>query len=191
MADAGGEMEVLVQNLQMMGFSAELSQAAALLCGSTDVERALDLIETTPAEALIAQAKFNLAGADNDEDEDDDGPEYKAVFVVRKDLQMSPGKVAAQVAHAVLALVHRNPAQNQQQVQAWQITGEKIVVCECADEQAFAELKRKAQECNVLYASCVDAGRTEVAPESETVVGFGPAPEEIVNQVTGRLALLK
>lgn len=209
----------VAEALQGMGFEPDLAAAAAALSRGRGVEAALDLIDaaqTSPAgtAGLVAQAVTaaeggtlfqrdatdgaaarrpnQLAGlVDEEESSSDDGlEEHKAVFVVRKDLNMSPGKIAAQVAHAALALVSAD-AQSVEKVHLWQSLGEKIVVCECADAAQFAVLKQKAAAERIVCASVHDAGRTEVEEGSETVVGFGPDGEEAVNRVTGKLRLLK
>ena len=47
-----------------------------------------------------------------------------------------------------------------------------------------------ARKNNVPSYIVRDAGRTQVAAGSETVIAIGPAPEELVNSITGHLKLL-
>eukprot|EP00392_Amoebophrya_sp_AT5.2_P012712 g12819.t1 len=169
------------------GTAGLVAQAVTAAEGGTLFQR-----DATDGDGAAARRTNQLAGlVDEEESSSDDGlEEHKAVFVVRKDLNMSPGKIAAQVAHAALALVSAD-AQSVEKVHLWQSLGEKIVVCECADAAQFAVLKQKAAAERIVCASVHDAGRTEVEEGSETVVGFGPDGEEAVNRVTGKLRLLK
>jgi len=51
----------------------------------------------------------------------------------------------------------------------------------------------KAHSCglfHVSHAKQVDAGHTQIAPGSRTVLGIGPAPESAFRAVTGSLKLL-
>ena len=59
-----------------------------------------------------------------------------------------------------------------------------------ADEEAMLDLYQRAKEVGVPTYIVVDAGRTQVAPNSRTVMAVGPALEDQVNQVTGGLKLL-
>jgi peptidyl-tRNA hydrolase, PTH2 family len=47
-----------------------------------------------------------------------------------------------------------------------------------------------AEEAKLPFFVVADAGHTQVARGSLTVLAIGPAPESLVNQVTGSLVLL-
>eukprot|EP00961_Rhodomonas_salina_P227011 3069122-Rhodomonas_salina.1 len=201
------EAEVVVM-LVGMGFERELAVRAAQLAGASGVEGALELIEgspellagTAPQNPLAMSAGVGTApvpapgGGFRPLDSAPRG--LKAVFVVRADLQMSPGKIAAQVAHAALALVrnhHHGTATDDDRTRLllWQTIGEKIVVVEVEGPQQMEALQVRAREVGLIQAEIHDAGRTEVEPGSQTVCGFGPHYEEEANKVTGHLSLLK
>ncbi|KZV77611.1 PTH2-domain-containing protein [Peniophora sp. CONT] len=114
----------------------------------------------------------------------------KLVLVVRTDLGMSSGKIAAQCSHATLAcykaLVNKNP----KLVKHWERTGQAKIALKCNSEDQLLELEAIAKSLNLCARSIQDAGRTEVAAGSTTVLGIGPAPVELINQVTGKLRLL-
>ena len=111
---------------------------------------------------------------------------YKQVIVVRKDLKMSPGKVAAQVAHAS---VESWKKADKKIKEAWEKEGAKKVVLEVQSEEELLELKRKSK--NLPTALIRDAGVTEVPPGTVTCLGIGPASEEEIDKLTGHLKLLK
>lgn len=52
------------------------------------------------------------------------------------------------------------------------------------------ELMGTAQSLGITAEVIQDAGRTQIDPGSLTVLGVGPAPKSVVNQVTGDLKLL-
>ena len=47
-----------------------------------------------------------------------------------------------------------------------------------------------AQAAKLPFYVVADAGRTQIAAGSNTVVAIGPAPVSAINQITGRLPLL-
>lgn len=51
-------------------------------------------------------------------------------------------------------------------------------------------MARHARSLNLCARTIQDAGRTQVAPGSKTVLGIGPGPARLINQVTGKLKLL-
>ena len=51
-------------------------------------------------------------------------------------------------------------------------------------------LHAKAQSLGLTAEVIADAGRTQIASGSHTVLGVGPAPKSVVDLVTGSLKLL-
>lgn len=113
--------------------------------------------------------------------------EYKQVIVIRKDLKLSKGKLAVQVAHASLDAYERaNPSQRGE----WKLCGTKKVVVEVPDLKTMLALHRKALKLGLPCAIIKDAGRTELAPGTVTALGIGPDAEPRVDEVTGELKML-
>lgn len=113
---------------------------------------------------------------------------YKQVLVVREDLKMSPGKLAAQCAHASLGAWRRSGRLIKG---LWRVEGEKKVVLRAKSEKELLELEKKAKEMKLPCFLVRDAGRTELSPGTITCLGIGPAREKIVDKITGSLPLLK
>jgi PTH2 family peptidyl-tRNA hydrolase len=114
---------------------------------------------------------------------------HKMVLVVRKDLNMSVGKVAAQCSHAAIGIYKRLYSGNPKLLNEWEHEGQKKVVVSCNSEAELNELEKKAISISLPCQIIKDAGRTEIAPGSKTVLAV-LGPDYIVDQVTGGLSLL-
>ena len=116
--------------------------------------------------------------------------EYKMVIVTRKDLNLSPGKLAAQVAHAAVNCALETKRRNSKWFNKWQNEGAKKAVVKVDTTDDFHPLKEKAEQLNMVSQIITDAGHTEIPAGTKTVLGIGPAPNNIIDQVTGDLPLL-
>lgn len=118
----------------------------------------------------------------------------KLALVVRTDLGMAIGKTAAQASHAALKAARVSNAEEEKPrrslIQAWRSHGEPIVVLKCDSLAHLEALHSTAEELGVHTATVKDAGRTQVAPGTVTVLAVGPAAEEVVDVITGSLKLL-
>ncbi len=115
---------------------------------------------------------------------------YKLVVVIREDLKLSCGKTAVQVAHASVDCVLKSQKVKNPHLKEWLREGEKKVVVKAKSLQEIYELEFKARNLGLVTSIIKDAGLTEVPPGTVTCLGIGPAPEEVVNKVTGSLPLL-
>ncbi|KAL0078313.1 PTH2-domain-containing protein [Phycomyces blakesleeanus] len=116
--------------------------------------------------------------------------DYKMVLVVRSDLGMTKGKIAAQCGHATLACYKSIKQGNLEILRAWEYSGQAKVALKADSEEMLDELQAIALSLNLTAQSIRDAGRTQIAAGSKTVLGIGPGPIELINEVTGRLKLL-
>jgi len=115
---------------------------------------------------------------------------YKQVIVVRADLGMSPGKLAAQVAHGSLGAADKARKEHRRWFYAWFSEGQKKVVVKVNSERELRDLHEKAKKAGLPNMLVEDAGLTELAPGTATALGVGPAPNEILDKITGELHLL-
>ncbi|RHZ81170.1 hypothetical protein Glove_123g191 [Diversispora epigaea] len=115
--------------------------------------------------------------------------EMKLVLVVRNDLGMGKGKVAAQCSHATLGCYKKLKKINSELLEAWETQGQPKVVLKANSREELSLLEGKAKSLNLITKIISDAGRTQVEPGSQTVLGIGPGPIKLVNQVTGDLKL--
>jgi PTH2 family peptidyl-tRNA hydrolase len=115
--------------------------------------------------------------------------EYKLVIVTRDDLKMTPGKLAAQVAHAAVSCALEAKAKKTKWFSEWYREGQRKVVLRAKDVDELRSLKEKAARAGLTVALITDAGLTELPPNTTTCLGIGPAPENLIDPVTGSLPL--
>ncbi|KAI0518314.1 PTH2-domain-containing protein [Xylaria bambusicola] len=124
--------------------------------------------------------------------------ECKLVLVVRTDLGMTKGKIAAQCSHATLACYKtlsrsaaRRPTSAEAKIlQRWERLGQAKIAVQVKSQDELLTLMGKARSLGVTAEVIQDAGRTQIDPGSLTVLGVGPAPKSLVDQITGGLKLL-
>ncbi len=116
--------------------------------------------------------------------------EYKLVVVTRSDLRLSPGKSAAQVAHASVTCALDAKKRSPQWFKAWFKEGQRKVVLKTKSLESLYEIREAAMVEGLTTALITDAGLTEVPPGTVTCVGIGPGPDNIVDRITGSLSLL-
>lgn len=128
-----------------------------------------------------ASSRRRLASEDEDEDEDEDGDgdedtdltdealvkmnalraglleECKLVLVVRTDLKMDKGKIAAQCSHATLACYKALAVGNPKVLKQWERSGQAKVALKCSTEEEMLDLERRAKELNLCARSIRDA----------------------------------
>lgn len=115
--------------------------------------------------------------------------EYKLVVVVREDLRMSGGKLAAQVAHAAVSCTLEAKAKKPDWFSAWYREGQRKVVVRAKDLEELESLDLKAAKAGLPRALVTDAGLTELPPNTTTCLGIGPAPQSKLDPITGSLPL--
>ena len=111
-------------------------------------------------------------------------------MVVRKDLKMSTGKTAVQVAHASVLALRAAERMEKKWVQEWERSGQPKIVCAVENLEQLLEVKDRAAAAKLPVAIVEDAGLTELPPGTITCLGIGPAPADLVDKVTGSLKLL-
>jgi PTH2 family peptidyl-tRNA hydrolase len=116
--------------------------------------------------------------------------EYKQVIAFRSDLKLSKGKIAAQAGHAAVSAAEEARKRHRNWWDAWLFEGQRKIAVKVKDEEELLELEESAKELGLPNALIVDRGLTEIPPGTITCLGIGPAPAEIVDKLTGKLALL-
>ena len=75
-------------------------------------------------------------------------------------------------------------------LERWRDQGQAKIVVQCGSERELLTLKGRARSMGVCAEIIEDAGRTQIAAGSRTVLGVGPANKAFVDEVTGALKLL-
>ncbi|KAJ0405459.1 hypothetical protein ATCC90586_002774 [Pythium insidiosum] len=145
-------------------------------------------------------ADVSEEGGDADDESSSDGEwegkdelswqPHKMVLCVRTDLKMGKGKIAAQCCHATLGAYKRAVKRTPNAVKAWEMLGQAKVCLKVDSEEEMLRLAEAATACGLINYIVVDAGRTQIAPDSKTVLGIGPAPIDAIDEVTGHLKLM-
>ena len=111
----------------------------------------------------------------------------KQVILVRHDLDLPKGKLAAQVAHASLEAALRS---EKKIVKRWRDFGMKKVVLKVENLDELKKCRDHAQRIGLVAAMITDAGLTTVEPGTITCLGIGPDDEEKIDKVTGHLKMV-
>ncbi|XBW37904.1 hypothetical protein QEN19_003484 [Hanseniaspora menglaensis] len=117
--------------------------------------------------------------------------EVRLAICIRKDLKMTKGKTIAQSCHATLACFRslNNSINGPKLLEKWLSKGQAKITLQIESEEHLQELWFKAKELGVMACPIRDAGRTQVEPGTVTVIGIGPAPKSVLDQITGGLKL--
>ena len=116
--------------------------------------------------------------------------EYKLVIVLRTDIKMSKGKIAAQAGHAAVSASEYARKNRPEWWNPWIMEGQCKIAVKVKSEQEICELERKARNAGLPAVLIVDRGLTEIPPNTITCLGIGPAPANKVDAITGKLSLL-
>ena len=115
--------------------------------------------------------------------------ELKQVIVIRTDLGMGKGKIAAQSAHASVLALDKTRKEAPEWASEWEQQGSAKVVLKVKNKEAlvtlFEEMKKKLP-CALIR----DAGHTQVTPGTVTCFACGPAPDATIDKYTSELKLL-
>lgn len=112
------------------------------------------------------------------------------VLCVNQSLKMGKGKIGAQCAHAAIGVVLQLLATDLDLYMQWEQCGQRKIVVKMDDAQSMEALAGTAAAVGLPCYIMKDAGRTQVAPGSQTVLAIGPGTDLEIDQLTGHLHLL-
>ena len=136
----------------------------------------------------------------------------RQVIIARKDLQMTPGKLAAQCCHASLAFITSPMKTNHTRecvikddvFEDWICGIFTKTICEAKNKNQLMKAIEIAKELGLVenkdYFCIRDCCLTELTPEEVdengvgrvlTCVGFAPLPDEIAHKISKKFQLYK
>lgn len=107
--------------------------------------------------------------------------------MVRTDLRLGKGKLAAQTAHASLE-AYRKASENDKK--KWLEENQRKIVLKVRTEKELIDIYEKAKRSGLPCVLIRDAGLTQIPPGTKTAVGIGPADAQKIDTITGELSLL-
>ena len=111
----------------------------------------------------------------------------KMAILVRMDLDMGKGKIAAQVAHAAVEGALKS---NKVKFYKWRITGQKKVILKVKDINELEVYCSRARREKITTTTIRDAGLTQIVPGSITVAALGPDEDSKIDKIVSELKLL-
>jgi PTH2 family peptidyl-tRNA hydrolase len=113
------------------------------------------------------------------------------VLCVNQELNMGKGKIAAQCSHAAVGCYKKAIKSCPSALRAWELTGCAKIAVKCPSEaEMMNDILVKAAQAGIPYYFVEDAGRTQIAAGSRTVLGLGPAPVRVFEGITSHLKLM-
>lgn len=135
----------------------------------------------------------------------------KMMIVMRRDLKMRKGKIAAQAGHACIdailmalnkegrindfemtsdGLVLKNAERSSTPLSDWFMYGCAKVCVYVDSEEALMDIAKKAEERGIIASVITDAGMTEFhGVPTKTCLALEPLPADIADEMTGALPL--
>ena len=110
----------------------------------------------------------------------------KQAIIIRKDIKLGKGKMAAQASHASLDAYKKASYLNKKM---WELKGQKKVVLKAESEKEILALFNRAREEKTRPTLIRDAGHTQIPAGTITAVAIGPDKDNIIDKITGHLKL--
>lgn len=127
----------------------------------------------------------------------------KQVIIMRKDLGLRKGKLIAQGAHSVLKpffIDYLTRIEERKflldldfdggdEIIEWIENRFKKICLQVESEEELLQIYTRAEEAGLPCALVVDAGMTEIPPNTPTCCSIGPADPKKIDEITGNLRL--
>ena len=111
----------------------------------------------------------------------------KQVILVRQDLKLPKGKMSAQCAHAAVEAVLRS---DKDKVKEWRSSGSGKIVVKVDNKEELYKYNQMAKDLRLTTALITDAGKTVIAPGTDTCVAIGPDDDDQIDKITRNLKLV-
>lgn len=112
---------------------------------------------------------------------------YKQAIIIRQDLKLPKGKMAAQAAHAAVEATLRA---DKSIMSKWRQTGMAKIALKVANEKELYKYVQIAKDDGIATATISDAGHTVVEPGTVTCAAIGPDLKEKIDIIINDLKLM-
>ena len=103
---------------------------------------------------------------------------------------MGTGKIVSQACHASLGASEEARKRDSNNWKRWLSEGAKKVIVKVFSLEELLELEQQAKRMRLPNTLVVDRGLTQLPPATPTSLGIGPADDEVIDKITGKLKLL-
>ena len=107
--------------------------------------------------------------------------DIKMVFFVRRDLKMGKGKIGSQCGHASIGLYKKLLKNKNNLLNDWEQSGSKKIVLKVDNEKHFGDILVYCEKHNILNHTVIDAGRTQIEANSQTVLVIIEENKKLIN----------
>jgi len=111
----------------------------------------------------------------------------KQAILIRTDLKMDKGKIAAQCSHASIGAYLKAKKYSKNK---WIREGMKKVVLKVSSEKELKDFYKLAKKEKLPCELITDRGLTQIKPGTITALGIGPENEKKIDKIIGKLKLL-
>ncbi len=116
--------------------------------------------------------------------------EVHMVFAIPMKLKMGKGKIAAQVGHATIGLYKQLlERKNEKLMKVWEQSGSKKIVLKIPKKSSIGDILHKSRNMGLIQHIVTDAGRTQIAAGSQTVIAF-VGSSNALKHLTNTLSLM-
>ena len=115
--------------------------------------------------------------------------EYTMALIINRSLGMSPGKVAAQVAHGAVLATLKAMKVRPEVLETWVQQGQRKICLQSSSKEDMLALEQRCQKKRIQFTEVRDAGLTEIPAGSLTVVVLGPGSQPKIESLTRMLKL--
>ena len=115
---------------------------------------------------------------------------YKMVLCVNTSLKkMDKGKAMAQCGHATLGAYRMCEKYAPSNLRHWMMFGQAKIAVKCSEEEMLL-VAQQARSRGIVSYTVMDAGRTQIPAGSKTVCAIGPAPQSMLDEISGKFKLM-
>ena len=114
----------------------------------------------------------------------------KQVIIIRTDLEMGKGKIAAQAAHAAVSASNVTRWLKPDWFMQWIEMGQKKIIVRANSLELLIIKEKHARALGIPIALIRDQGLTQLPPRTVTALGLGPAPESELDKIIREMKLL-